>query len=794
MIKNFFYLLLCFFVKTTLFSQSGIQGVVYDKYTNNPLPYANVFLQQTKYGTNTNKKGEFIFKELSPGLYNLEISFIGYKTQILYEIETNNLINNYLTIELEPSNKNIKEVKVSANSFEKNIESPLSLLKIGVNEIKRNPGGNRDISKVIQSLPGVSSDIRVYRNDLIIRGGAPNENKFILDGIPIPSINHFSTQGSTGGPVGLLNINFINNVDFYTSAFPVNSENALSSVMVLNLKDGNKEKLLFDLSLGSSEAALTLEGPFFKKNTFIASFRRSYLQYLFKSIGLPFLPTYNDFQFKTKINIKKNYLTLIGLGTLDQFELNKDANETKLQRYQLGFLPVNEQWSYTVGAKYTFFKKNNFTNIILSRSHLNNVAEKYYQNDEENTKIIDYKSNEIYNTLKTENIRRTKNAKIISGFSVYNIIYDTKTQNQIYVDAEPVFVNYDSNINFLEYNFFTQYSSEIPYNIFTDKNISFSFGNKFTGSNYSNSTKNLIKQMSYRFSSSIPISEYININLNTGSYYQLPPLTVLGYKENGEFVNRSNNITYMKSVHYVSGIDFNTQTNNKTSLEFFYKRYSQYPFLLRDSISLATFGADFGVVGNEPAVSNSKGRSYGLELVFQQKLFKGFYGIANYTLVYSQVQDKRLDYISTNWDNRHIFNLNFGKKFKKNWEIGFKWRFLGGAPYTPYDLSNSMNPNIWANYQQGILNYDLLNTERLPSIHQLDFRIDKVFYFKNSRFNIYLDVQNLYNFQTEAPPYLSIAVDENNEPLVDENQNFVPDYIDNIVGRVLPSIGFQFNF
>ena len=345
MIKFFLYFFLIIISNNCLFAQVVFKGKVTDKYTNQSLPYSNISLQQINYGVNTDQNGEFVIENIPPGLYNIEASFIGYKSKVVYEIEINNIANEYLNIKLEPVTKKIKTIKVSGSVFEKNIESPVSLLKIGVNEIKRNPGGNRDISKVIQSLPGVSSDIRVYRNDLIIRGGAPNENKFILDGIPIPSINHFSTQGSTGGPVGLLNINFIKNVDFYTSAFPVNTENALSSVMVLNLKDGNKEKILFDFSLGSSEAAITLDGPLSKNSSFIASIRRSYLQYLFKSIGLPFLPTYNDFQFKTKFKIKNSYLTIISLGTIDQFELNTEANETRLQRYTLNNRDLSPEFS-----------------------------------------------------------------------------------------------------------------------------------------------------------------------------------------------------------------------------------------------------------------------------------------------------------------------------------------------------------------------------------------------------------------------------------------------------------------
>jgi len=189
----------------------------------------------------------------------------------------------YIFIELVQDNEQLEEVIVQSKLFKKSIESPLSRQSLGIAEIERNPGGNRDVLKVIQSLPGVASNPG-FRNDIIIRGGSPVENKFYLDGIEVPVINHFQTQGSTGGPVGIINADLIRNVDFYTSAFQSDRGNALSAVIEFTQKDGNPEKINTRATIGTSDAGITLDGPINNKTTFIASVRQSYLQFLFKLI------------------------------------------------------------------------------------------------------------------------------------------------------------------------------------------------------------------------------------------------------------------------------------------------------------------------------------------------------------------------------------------------------------------------------------------------------------------------------------------------------------------------------
>jgi hypothetical protein len=245
---------------------------------------------------------------------------------------------NTITIELEPSINVLNAVTVTGRrntAKATTLESPLSIQRLTAEDIKANPGGNFDISKVIQSLPGVGGGAAggTFRNDIIIRGGAPSENVFYLDGIEVPIINHFSTQGSGGGPQGILNVSFIQDVKLSTSAFDARYDNALSSVFQFRQKNGNPNKLQGNFRMSGTEVAATLDGPISKKTTFLASVRRSYLELLFQALDLPIRPNYWDYQFKTTTKINdKTTLTTLGLAAIDEFRLAapKEATPEKL--------------------------------------------------------------------------------------------------------------------------------------------------------------------------------------------------------------------------------------------------------------------------------------------------------------------------------------------------------------------------------------------------------------------------------------------------------------------------------
>jgi hypothetical protein len=235
---------------------------------------------------------------------------------------------------------------------------------------------------------------------------------------------------------------------------------------------------------------------------------------------------------------------------------------------------------------------------------------------------------------------------------------------------------------------------------------------------------------------------------------------------------------------------------SRFSLEGFYKNYTRYPFSLEQGISLANLGSDFGVIGNEAVNSSSEGRALGVEFLYQQRLYKGFYGILAYTYVISEFKDQNGIYTPSSWDSRNIVTLSAGKTFKKNWDIGIRWRYSGGSPFTPIDVATSSLIQNWNINGRGLPNFGLLNTERLGFFHQLDVRVDKKFFFPKWNLNFYLDIQNLYNFQVETEPILTVVTDANNNPLVDPDNSeaFQTELLSNIAGTVLPTIGIIIEF
>jgi len=785
-----------FLLQSNIYSQNGIiKGTVFNAINNEPIAFVSIAVLGTTYASLTDEKGNYEIKNIPTGEYNLTASYIGFETITIFEIQVMNSKPSTVDFFMKEKSSNLKQLEVKASPFSKNIESPVSVRTIGVSEIARNPGGNRDISKVIQSLPGVAPTSN-YRNDIIIRGGAPNENRFYLDGIEIPNLNHFATQGSSGGPVGMINVDFIREVDFYSSAFPSNRNNALSSVMEFRFKDGRSDRVGGNFAIGASDVALTMEGPLNKNATFLASARRSYLQFLFKALGLPFLPTYNDFQVKYHWNINtKNELTFIGLGAIDNSTLNTSLQETgtQQQKYILGYLPTYNQWNYANGLKYVHFSKNGYFTIVASRNMLNNEAHKYQDNVEiPDNKILDYKSQEIENKFRIEETVRMNEFKLNYGANYEYAEYNSSTFNKISTPYGIDTLNFYSQFDMNKWGIFAQISKP-----FLAERLNLSFGLRTDANDFDKSMQNPIDQLSPRLSLSYSITPELSFNANTGIYYQLPPYTVLGYRDNtGELVNKQNGVTYIKSIHYVAGFEYLSSKNLKFTAEGFLKHYSQYPFVLRDSISLANLGSDFGVIGNDAIVSNSTGQSYGFEFLAQQKLFKGFYGLATYTFVRSEFRDKHNSWVPSSWDNVHIINLTAGKIFKKNWEVGVKWKFSLGNPYTPYNIDLSSTINNWNITHQGIPDYNNLNSKRLPSYHQLDLRIDKKYSLKKTDLNFYIDLQNVYISKMVMPPILDVVRDDNNTILIDPNDpnKYQTLLLENKSGTIVPTIGIEISF
>lgn len=754
-----------------LLAQTGsIEGRIYDEINNEPIIGANIILKGTDAGASSDLDGNYKIEGLMPGLYNVEVSYIGYETQTRFEVQVSNAKSVRLDVAMVQAAQQIDSVVIKANPFERKLESPVSLTSIGVNEIQRNPGGNRDISRAIKNLPGVSSGFG-FRNDLIVRGGSPNENRFYLDDIEIPVINHFSTQGASGGSNGLLNVDFINNADFYTGAFPADRGNALSSVLQLTQREGRSDRLGFTFTLGASETGLTLEGPFTKKKktTFLLNARYSYLQWLFKALKLPFLPTYADVQYKVvhKFN-NKHDLTFLGVGAFDKLRLNLSQNETDVQKYLLRNLPYQNQYNYTVGLRYRYFMENSYIIITGSRNELNNKIYKDYGNDAAKGRVYDLNADEAENKLRFEQVFRLKQYKFNYGVNYEFAQYRNNTLNNVAIGDSVYTLNYDTRLNLQKYGFFTQLSRS-----FVNDRLSLSLGVRADGTNYNKKMANLFRQLSPRFSASYAFTDYLSLNFNTGLYYQLPPYTTLGYRDNsGNAVNKEQ-LDYIRNFQVVGGLSSTINSSNtKFSLEGFYKLYSHYPMLLDKGISLANLGGDYGWVGDEPAAASSKGKTYGLEFSVQQKLWKGVYGILSYTWFRSLFTDISGSYHSSSWDSRHVASITAGYKFRHNWEIGIKWSIQGGLPYTPYDTTNLSLISVWnASNGSPLKDYSKLNALRTKVLHGMNVRVDKKWFLKKININIYLDITNIYNAKDVTPDYIDVQRDANDNPVVDPNDS-----------------------
>jgi hypothetical protein len=782
-------------------SQVGIvRGKVVSASSNVGLPLVKIQLLDQQIGAISSEDGSYEIKGIAPGVYSFKASSPGFKDQIINEITVTNARSIDLDFFLEVIVIEQKEVTIRANRFQRNVDSPLSLKSLNATEIERLPGANRDVSKVIAALPGVASRA-TFRNDIIIRGGSPGENKFYLDGIEVPNINHFATQGSSGGPVGLLNVNFIREVDFYSGAFPANRANGLSSVISFKQKDGNKDGLITNFALGSSDAALTFDGPIGKKVNFIFSARRSYLQFLFAALKLPILPTYNDFQYKVNVKLNdKNKISFIGLGAIDDFRLNTTVNDNitdTIQReyndFILGNLPLQKQWNYTLGINYSHTSKNSVQSIVLSRNMLNNTSSRYKDFIEtEANKLQDYSSFEAENKLRMEHTYLNNGWKWNVGLGYEYARYFNSTFNKITVQGSPLTIDFKSDLFMSKAAVFSQLSKG-----FFGEKVNLSLGIRSDISNYSSGMMNPFNQLSPSFSINYRITPSFALNANVARYHQLPSYTILGYRDmSGDLVNKSNNLTYIQADHFVFGAEYLTKLNSRFTLEGFFKKYDKYPFSIKDSLSLANVGSDFGIVGNEAVSSNSKGRTYGAEFLYQQKLFKGFYAILAYTFVVSEFKDKNNLYVPTAWDSKNIVSFTGGKRFKKGWEVGFRWLFSGGSPYTPYDVETSTLKQNWDINGFGILDYDALNTKRESSFHQLNVRVDKKIYLNRMNLNFYLDIQNAYGFKAKLAPILLVETDNNGTPIEDPNDptRYKSKFVENASGIVQPTIGIIVEF
>lgn len=788
--KNVLFLLLLGLL-TTVSAQPThrIKGTVIDKASRQPLEFINVLVLGLGRGGVTDAEGHFNIGEVPPGIYRLQASAVGYKTILTpeYIVSTKDLT---IQIETEENLTELEGVTVTASPFRRDPESPVGLRVIGLQEIEKSPGANRDISRIVQSYPGVAFSPAGYRNDLIVRGGSPSENRFYLDGVEIPNINHFSTQGASGGPVGIINADLIREVNFYTGAFPTDRGNAMSSVLDFKLRDGDMERNSLKATLGASEVSLASNGHIGKKTSYLVSVRQSYLQFLFDMLGLPFLPTFTDAQFKLKTRFNaNNELTILWLGGIDNMKLNTKLDGEKAE-YILSYLPKIQQETFTLGAVYRHYAGIHVQSVVVSHSYLNNRNTKYLNNDESSADNLSLKLRSVEQETKfrIENTSTFGNWKINFGANLDYSQYTNTTFQRVYIDEGRTF-DYHTYLGMWRWGIF----GTINYAT-TDERFTASLGVRTDANNFSSGMKGMGDQLSPRLSLSYRLTDGLYLSGNAGLYYQLPPYTGLGFKDNnGAWVNKY--LRYMSVSQESLGLSWHPGNTFELSAEGFYKQYDKIPFSIADGIPLACKGNDYGVIGNEALSSTAQGRAYGIEILMKWLIAKKLNLASSFTLFKSEYRNnKQSEYIASAWDNRYIFNMSGTYNFPHNWSLGMKISCIGGAPYTPYDVEKSSLVTAWNAQGRPYYDYTKYNTGRLPAFGQLDVRVDKTFYLKRCMLGFYIDLQNVTNSKFKQPDILmSTGVIENPSAPMAE-QRYKMKYITQKSGTLMPTLGITFEY
>lgn len=766
----------------------SVSGRVIDRQTREGVPYAAVIIVGVEgSGILADSTGVFTLQNVRPGINQFSAIQLGYRTVVTPEY----MITPYtpfIEIEMDEDPTELAASSVKPSPFLRSVESPVSVRIISVGDIEKIPGANKDVSRIVRVYPGVSYSPIGYRNDLIVRGGGPSENVFFIDGIEIPNINHFATQGASGGPVSLLNSDLIREISFYTGSFPANRGGALSSVMDITLKDGLPDRHSFKAVVGASEVGVTARGHIGKKTTYVASVRQSYLQLLFKLLGLPMLPNYIDGQFKIKTKLdERNEIMVLGLTGFDNLELNQEPDD-RGDEYLLSYLPKLRQETFTVGASYKHFGTGNIQQYSLSYSYLNNRSEKYLDNDESLPGNLILKSSGLEGKAQARFENRSYYGAwlVREGAEMHYRHYDTDIFRRLTSGQQ---LDYASALGFFGWGLYASADYKSP----TGK-LNTSFGFRADGSTFSGRTARFWNQLSPRASVSYMPWESWSFNASAGLYHQLPPVAALSFMDaDGVLANKG--LDYMRVASAAAGADWRLRDRLFIGLEGFYKQFFDIPMSVETGVPLTCVGADYGSIGEELLVSEAQGRSYGLELLVKWLIPDKVTLVGSATWYKSEYRSgPDADYIPSAWDNVFITNISAVYQLPKYWSIGAKVSSIGGAPYTPYDEEVSSLRVVWDAAGRPVYDYSRYNAERLEPFCQIDLRVDKNFYFRKWTLGLYVDLQNVtFNKITQPAVFLSTGEIANPEAPLSE-QRYVLEELALSSGTIVPAIGISVEF
>ncbi len=742
-----------------VFAQSGIlQGLVVDKASQERLPAAAVQVLGTTLGASTDVDGKFTIQDIPVGTYQVRVSLVGYEPIVLSDIVVSVARPAELLFKLHQTDIDLEGVEVRAELFQKNPDAPVSVQTLSYEEIRRSPGGFEDILRAISVLPGVAQ-VQNGRNDLVVRGGAPSENLYVVDNIEIPNINHFGTQGAAGGPLSYINLDFVRETSFSTGGFGARYGDKLSSVLNIDMRDGRTDRLGGKATVAATQFGLNLEGPIDKSGSFVLSARRSYLDFIFKSAGFSFVPEYWDFLGRASYNLDQhNELTFLAIGAIDDVNFfYRDAEDAYNNSRILG----TAQNQYASGFSFRHLFSSGFATFTLGRSF---VQYDGVQRDSLLNPIFTNRSEEGETSLKGDVvIKVTPHTEFSFGAQARRVTFYGNL-------ALPGFsTSFGDSLSVQVQDYRTAGTKSAAYAQLSHHvwdQLVLTLGGRLD-------FFDLLETKFYaapRASITYEWTPLTTFTASAGVYYQNPSyIWLVANPENRR-------MKAIRADQYILGVEHLLRTDLKVRLEGFLKEYGNYPAsVTRPYLVLANTGGGFGGAednfasfGLDPLVSEGTGRSYGVELLLQKKLSEiPLYGLASVTL--SRNAFTALDGIERSgaFDQQVILNLTAGYQFDERWEASMKFRFATGRPYTPFTSTGTQNVSEY-------------NSLRVPAGHGLDIRVDRRWNFSSWNLIAYIDIQNIYNNKGSGSVRWNAR-----EQRVESNENAI---------GILPSIGVSAEF
>ncbi len=784
-----------------------ITGVVQDQATLQPLIGANVIIQDTQYGAATDGQGRFNIPNVPAGSYHLKTMMMGYEPEVKLNVHVIAGRQTILTFDLPIAVMELQSIEVTRSYFKKEPDVVSSSRTVDYEEIRTDPGGVYDIQRMMQTLPAVVSAAD-QDNEIIVRGGAPGENLFIMDHIEIPNPNHFGYQGAGGGPVNMINTEFVDQVDLIAGAFPAKYGGKASSVMDIRLREGSREEYNLDLDMNMSGIGFNTEGPIAKgRGSFLASYKLSYLDLVIKSFGMVAIPHYWSTQGKLVFDInQKQQLIVNAIYGSDEIAISgeptpqsRGAENVDVKGYEYaGGISLKSLWNKNMYSRLTLYRTGAWWNYDVYRFDFDFNKDSYYYKDDYETGLA----------LKGDLVLRLNpHLEIRTGFQIkrmqleyidraeegyrYAYAYSLPTNPGYPMDTTNADIFYDQIFPIIEQADSTVMETETIWGYYKGQDTVRAFrvaaidtfeawelnlNNAFesyqlytqlkwqpllrltinAGLHYFRSEYNSDQALEPRLGLAYKLTEKTSLNAAYGRHYQMPSYLLLTLDESGKYLKNKH------TVQYVLGVEQLFANDIRGTLEIYRKEYSDVPIFVSDT---TRDPLDY----SRELISAGEGYSQGIEFLLQKKLAERFWGTFSYSNYVAKGRDPRYPdqkkYYNWSYDFRNVLTLSGGYKIEfhkktwfkelKNrkwwgfvawiplapsdeWELGVRYRYVGGKPYTP----NSYDFRIREWYP---LPGQAYNTERLPSYNRFDIMIMQRHFLKKGSLTAFINIMNVFD-------------------------------------------------